>query len=80
MLSVDGDVERAQKAADSLVQVAGSTHHQDVLDVLVRDAESALPAVMEAVRSTGCALRSVTIEEPDLEAVFLHLTGKRLRD
>lgn len=80
VLNVDGDVERAQKAADSLVSVAGSTHDQDVLDVLVRDAESALPAVMEAVRSTGCALRSVTVEEPDLEAVFLHLTGKRLRD
>jgi hypothetical protein len=30
---------------------------------------------------TRCALvQSVDIEEPDLEAVFLHLTGKALRD
>ena len=80
VITVDGDVERAQKAADTLSVVSGSSHDEAVLDVLVRDAESALPAVMEAVRSTGCALRSVTVEEPDLEAVFLHLTGKRLRD
>ncbi|HET7358437.1 MAG TPA: ABC transporter ATP-binding protein [Nocardioidaceae bacterium] len=80
VITVDGDVERAQKAAETLSVVSGSSHDETDLDVLVRDAESALPAVMEAVRSTGCALRSVTIQEPDLEAVFLHLTGKRLRD
>jgi len=80
VITVDGDVERAQKAVETLRVVSGSSHDEAVLDVLVRHAESALPAVMEAVRSTGCALRSVTIEEPDLEAVFLHLTGKRLRD
>ncbi len=80
VMAVEGDVDQARKAVDALLVVSGSRHDRDVLDVLVADAESALPAVMEGVRSTGCSLRSVTIEEPDLEAVFLHLTGKRLRD
>ena len=44
------------------------------------DAESALPPVMAAAMSAGAPIRSVTAQEPDLEAVFLHLTGKRLRD
>ena len=28
----------------------------------------------------GATIRSVEVVEPDLEAVFLHLTGKALRD
>ena len=31
-------------------------------------------------RSDGVTIRSVEVVEPDLEAVFLHLTGKALRD
>ena len=31
-------------------------------------------------RRPGAAIRSVEVVEPDLEAVFLHLTGKALRD
>jgi ABC-2 type transport system ATP-binding protein len=34
----------------------------------------------DTVVSSGAAVRSVTVQEPDLEAVFLHLTGKTLRD
>ena len=29
---------------------------------------------------TGASITSVEVEEPNLEAVFLHLTGKALRD
>jgi ABC-2 type transport system ATP-binding protein len=50
------------------------------VDVLVGDAGAALPAVMAEAAATGTAVRSVTVQEPDLEAVFLHLTGKALRD
>jgi len=32
------------------------------------------------VAAAGAAVRSVEVIEPDLEAVFLHLTGKALRD
>ncbi len=80
VLTVEGDVDAAAKAVEALPEVSGSTHDEQTLDVLVTEAESALPAVVEAVRAAGCALHTVTVEEPDLEAVFLHLTGKRLRD
>ena len=35
---------------------------------------------MDASQSDSLAVRSVEVVEPDLEAVFLHLTGKALRD
>ena len=80
VLSVEGDVDRATRAVDELPVVSKTTGEMDTIDVLVPEAGSALPLVMAAVVSSGVSIRSVTVEEPDLEAVFLHLTGKRLRD
>jgi len=46
----------------------------------VDNARSELPAILTAVTGTGVLVRSVEVAEPDLEAVFLHLTGRALRD
>ena len=40
----------------------------------------ALPAILGAATRAGISIHSVDVEEPNLEAVFLHLTGKALRD
>jgi len=77
---VEGDLARAVAAVDALPVAGRTTGDQGVVDVLVTEAESALPEVMQAVLGTGASIRSITIQEPDLEVVFLHLTGKRLRD
>jgi len=39
-----------------------------------------LPRILETAAAAGAVIRSVEVVEPDLEAVFLHLTGKALRD
>jgi hypothetical protein len=39
-----------------------------------------LPAVLEAVRQAGHAVRSLTYSQPNLESVFLATTGRSLRD
>lgn len=46
----------------------------------VSDASETLPGVVTAGNKAGIRIRSVDIEEPNLEAVFLHLTGRALRD
>ena len=44
------------------------------------EAEDVLsPAILKA-SELGIKIRSVDIREPNLEAVFLHLTGRALRD
>jgi ABC-2 type transport system ATP-binding protein len=43
-------------------------------------ASSLLPEVLARVAAGGAAITSVAVIEPNLEAVFLHLTGKALRD
>ena len=38
------------------------------------------PACSKAAGKAGARITSVDIQEPNLEAVFLHLTGRALRD
>lgn len=48
--------------------------------VLTRDSDSLLPELFEKAREAGTHISSMEIQEPNLEAVFLHLTGHELRD
>ncbi len=48
--------------------------------VLVDDSNVVLPRLFESAARAGARIMSVDIREPNLEAVFLHLTGRALRD
>ncbi len=50
------------------------------IELLVEGARTALPELLQAVVAAGVAVTGVEVDEPNLEAVFLHLTGKALRD
>jgi ABC-2 type transport system ATP-binding protein len=79
-LAAAGDIRGAAQAIRSLDGVRGVTPHDGGLDVLVVEARKLLPRLLEAVTRDGVTVRSVEVIEPDLESVFLHLTGKALRD
>jgi ABC-2 type transport system ATP-binding protein len=48
--------------------------------LLVEDSNLILPRLFESATGVGARITSVEIQEPNLEAVFLHLTGRTLRD
>jgi ABC-2 type transport system ATP-binding protein len=48
--------------------------------LLVDDSNLILPRLFESANQKGVRITSVEIQEPNLEAVFLHLTGRELRD
>ena len=48
--------------------------------LLVDDSNLVLPRLFESANQNGVRITSVDIQEPNLEAVFLHLTGRELRD
>jgi ABC-2 type transport system ATP-binding protein len=48
--------------------------------VITPEAEQILAPVITRANETGLKIRSVDIQEPDLETVFLSLTGRALRD
>jgi len=67
----------ALRAVPGIVQVS-ATDHEIVL--IVPEAEDALPPAITKANELGVKVRSVDIQEPTLETVFLHLTGRALRD
>jgi linearmycin/streptolysin S transport system ATP-binding protein len=48
--------------------------------LLVDDANQMLPRLFEAAAAEAARITSVTVQEPTLETVFLHLTGRALRE
>lgn len=50
------------------------------ISALVEDSNRVLPRLFETASKAGVRITSVDIQEPNLETVFLHLTGRALRD
>lgn len=75
-----GDLDAAVGALRGEPGVLGASASADDLELLVDHAGERLPAILERCRDLGVAVSAVDVVEPDLEAVFLHLTGKALRD
>ena len=48
--------------------------------LLVDDSNQVLPELFKIANRNAARIASVAIHEPNLETVFLHLTGKALRD
>jgi ABC-2 type transport system ATP-binding protein len=79
-LTLTGDVMGAARAAGLVRGVASAAAKGDVVEVLASDAGRVLPRLLEAVEAAGAHVRGVELVTPDLESVFLHLTGRALRD
>jgi ABC-2 type transport system ATP-binding protein len=79
-LAASGDLERAASALAGLASVEQASATDGAIDAVVRQARDLLPQLLAAAAESGATVRSVEVVEPDLEAVFLHLTGKALRD
>jgi ABC-2 type transport system ATP-binding protein len=48
--------------------------------LLVDDANTLMPLLFEGARAAGARITETNLSEPNLEMVFLHLTGRALRD
>jgi ABC-2 type transport system ATP-binding protein len=51
-----------------------------LLTVFHKEPQLILSELIQLVTKTGTKITSVEIVEPNLESVFLHLTGRSLRD
>ncbi len=66
-----------------LTDIAGvrEAHLDDeILTCTVDDANRQLPGLLLRLQALGLTVRRIEIQEPNLEAVFLHLTGRALRE
>jgi ABC-2 type transport system ATP-binding protein len=75
-----GDLERAAAALRALAGVEAASVQDGGIGLVVEGASGRLPELLGAAAGAGLAVGAVEVDEPDLEAVFLHVTGKALRD
>ena len=79
-LAASGPLEALAEACRALPTVERATVVDERVEVVGSDPRSLLPRLLEVAGCVGVSVTSVEVVEPDLEAVFLHLTGKALRD
>lgn len=75
-----GDLPAAASALRRLASVTQVDLEPVGLRLAVHDAPAAVAQIVTEATRSGVQLADVQISRPNLEAVFLHLTGKALRD
>jgi ABC-2 type transport system ATP-binding protein len=78
-LAGNGDTAAVAAQLAELPAVAEAAHAAHEVRLTVRDAPAALASIVTTATSR-MTLTDVEVSRPDLESVFLHLTGKALRD
>jgi ABC-2 type transport system ATP-binding protein len=79
-LGENDDPQALAKSLDGLEGVLQATAVEQEVSIITPEAEEVLAAVVGKANECGIKIRSIDIREPNLEAVFLQLTGRALRD
>lgn len=67
-------------ATGTMAAIRSGQTVEGVITVIAKRGRKALPQIINLLDEAGIEIQSVEVREPDLEAVFLHLTGRALRD
>ena len=80
-LNAAPDAQRAwAEVLRTMPDVAAVQESGDRVSVMTTHGPAFIAPAVTAAREAGVGVAGVEVTEPDLEAVFLHLTGKALRD
>ena len=79
-LAVQGEEGPALQVLRALPGVRAASAENGKVSLLAEDGNTLLPRLFEAAARSAVHISSVEIREPNLEAVFMKLTGRGLRD
>ena len=79
-LGDNDDSEALAKSLTGVKDVLKANANDHDVSVVAHEAEDVLASVVTKANERNIRIRSIDIREPNLEAVFLHLTGRALRD
>jgi ABC-2 type transport system ATP-binding protein len=80
VLTLNTEADQIVETLRAVEGVRQADRQDGTLILLVDDSNLVLPRLFEAAARAHTRITSVEIHEPNLEAVFLHLTGRALRD
>lgn len=73
-------LDRAERIVSALEGVVSATVENSHLHVIADHGANRLPTLLSALLNAGTVTESVRVVEPNLEDVFLRMTGRALRD
>jgi ABC-2 type transport system ATP-binding protein len=79
-VTINAESARVMETWKAVKGVSQVFAENGTLTILADDSNQVLPHLFETAASKGVRITSVEVQEPNLEAVFLHLTGRALRD
>ena len=79
-VTINAESGRVIDTWKSVKGVKQVTAEDGTLTILADDSNRVLPRLFETAATGNVRILTVTIQEPNLESVFLHLTGRALRD
>jgi ABC-2 type transport system ATP-binding protein len=81
MLSATGDLDALAERIEADVAGVSAVHRRgDTLEVAITAEGQVVSELVAASTDAGVAITDLRVSEPTLETVFIHLTGKELRD
>ncbi len=79
-LEIDGSVEKFLEEVNGLDGINRIAVEDHIVSLSVHHGESFVPKAFELARVAGVEISSVSMRKPNLEDVFLKLTGREIRD
>jgi ABC-2 type transport system ATP-binding protein len=79
-ISENEDANALVDSLKNMPDVLEATAADHEVSIITPQVENILASVVNKANERGIKIRSIDIREPNLEAVFLHLTGRALRD
>lgn len=79
-IKIDTINETLLQSIKDIEDVNDVTTREDTILVKVKKSKQVFKRIIDVLSQTSTEIHAVDIKEPNLEAVFLHLTGKALRD
>lgn len=79
-LTINATSDRVLGSWESTEGVRRISAEDGTITLMVDDSNAVLPRLFETAAQADVRITHIEVQEPNLEAVFLHLTGRALRD
>ena len=79
-IEIEGNVDELKKDMDRRDWIKTQTQHGNCLSMTMEGGERRIPEIINAAQEKGVAVACVHLRKPSLEDVFLHFTGRTIRE
>jgi len=79
-VEVEADIDKLVDHLRGLSWIKAMKRHDGFLDLTVEKGEKRIPELINIAQKVGVGIASINLHEPSLEDVFIHFTGKNIRD